>query len=168
MICSSGTAWLKGGRLKDYSAMPEDLKLVIFVSENDKVVGEEFSWKVFREATANTSRVMLRQSADTYGDTLIGDGHNQPYALDMAFDTGVRNYTAKKALRTATTDPVDYNGYWRVFDSLLECSRNGQHCETALCGCPQQAELGFWSDGTPIKPLEVIVPDSLKVLEDYP
>ncbi|MBR9922088.1 MAG: hypothetical protein GYB31_14710 [Bacteroidetes bacterium] len=162
MICSSGTGWLKGGRLKDYGDMPNDLKLVVFVSENDGVVGDEFSLKVFEEARQTESRIMLRQSADPYGTPGIKDGHNQPYALDQSFDTGVRNYTAKKALRIARIDPVDFNGYWKVFDALMDCVHEGQKCKTALCGCESQTALGFWSDGTPIKALEAVVPEYLE------
>lgn len=158
MICSSGTAMFKGGLLEDYSSMPADLKLIIFVSENDGVVGDEFSLKVFEEATMTLNRVLLRQYSDDYGDVPIKDGHRQPYALDTTFDTGVRNYTARKALRVSTLDPVDYNGYWKVFDSLLDCIRMEENCHTALCGCSDQAHLGYWSDGTQIKPLEIEKP----------
>ncbi|MCB0706299.1 MAG: hypothetical protein KDC34_13365 [Saprospiraceae bacterium] len=158
MICSSGTSWLKGGRLENYGDMPADVNLVIFVSENDGVVGEDFSRKVFDEAVNTPSRIMLIQSADSHGDQAILDGHNQPYALDEAFDSGVRNYTAKKALRIASIDPVDYNGYWKVFDTLVSCTRSGEFCHEAFCACPDQIELGNWSDGTPIKELEAILP----------
>lgn len=158
MICSSGTGWLRGGQLKDYSGIPEDLKLVIFISDNDLVTGDEFSWRIFNEAVNTPNRLVLRQSADYYSSPGLNDGHNQTYALDQAFDSGVRNYTAKKALRISTIDPVDYNGYWKVFDALLRCTRSGKFCEEALCGCPTQTDLGNWSDGQPLNGLEATLP----------
>ena len=162
MIVSSGTSFMSGGRLKDYSDMPEDLKLVIFVSDRDAVVGDEFSLKVFEEATATEQRILLRQYADDYGTEALQDGHNEPYAIDMEFDTGIRNYTARKVLRKGTLDPIDYNGYWKVLDALLNCVRLAGHCDTALCGCALQTDLGNWSDGTPIRPLEVVLPEEGK------
>ncbi len=158
MLCSPGTGRFKGGRLESYAGMPAGISMLITVSEADRVVGEEFGLKVFGEATQVQHRNLLRQFADAHGEPPIEAHHNQPYSLDTAFDTGVRNYSAKKALRISTIDAVDYNGYWKLFDALLDCDRKGTFCNFAFGGTPEQTSLGLWSDGVPLRPLEAVLP----------
>ena len=53
---------------------------------------------------------------------------------------------------------MDYNGYWKLFDALQDCTLNEENCNIAFGDTPEQRSLGNWSDGTPIKPLEVTIP----------
>ncbi len=159
MLCSPGTGRFKGGRLESYAEMPADISMLITVSEDDWVVGDEFALKVFEEATQTPQRNLLRQFADAHGEPPLKAHHNQPYSLDTAFDTGVRNYTAKKALRVSTLDAVDYYGYWKLFDAMLACNRQGTFCNYAFGNTPEQTFLGAWSDGVPIRPLEATLPE---------
>lgn len=158
MLCSPGTGKLNGGRLESYAEMPANISLLITVSEDDWVVGDEFALKVFNEATGVQQRNLLRQFADAHGEPPIEAHHNQPYSLDTAFDSGVRNYSAKKALRISTIDAVDYYGYWKLFDAMLACNRQGELCNYAFGGTPEQTSLGLWSDSVPVKPLEATLP----------
>ena len=159
MLCSPGTGKLKGGRLDSYDAMPAHLSLLITVSQDDWVVGDEFALKVFREATNVQQRNLLRQFPDPHGEPAIEAHHNQTYSLDTAFDNGVRNYSAKKALRISTVDVVDFNGYWKLFDAMLACNRQDSLCNFAFGGTPEQTSLGVWSDGVPVRALEVTLPE---------
>jgi alpha-beta hydrolase superfamily lysophospholipase len=158
LLCSPGTGALRGGRLDSYAAMPEDVSLLIVVSQNDRVTGDEFGIKVFDEATHAAKRNLLRQYADSYGTPPLKAHHNQAYSVDKDFDTGTRNFTSNRALRISTVDAMDYFGYWKLCDALLECTRNGGHCDVAFGGTEKQTSLGMWSDGTPVKPLEVTLP----------
>jgi hypothetical protein len=157
MLCSPGTGKLKGGRLESYAAMPADLHLLIHVNNDDYVVGDEFALKVFNEAIDTPNRNLLRQFEDPHGTPPLEAHHNQTYSLDTEFDSGVRNFTANRALRISTEDAVDYYGYWKLFDALLDCSRKGQNCQYAFGGTAEQTSLGSWSDGTPIKPMEAML-----------
>ncbi len=159
MLCSPGTGRLNGGRLESYAEMPDNLHLLILTNDNDWVVGDEFALKVFKEATSVKQRNLLRQFADDHGEPPLAADHNQSYSLDTLFDSGVHNYTAKRALRISTEDAVDYNGYWKLLDAVLDCRRYGTNCHYAYGGTPEQTSLGYWSDGTPIRPLEVTLPD---------
>ncbi len=159
LLCSPGTGPLSGGRLKSYKDIPADFKLLIVVSESDPIVGDEFGLKVFQTATEVVQRNLLRQFPDDHGWPGISAGHNEPYGLDEQFDTGVRNYSANKALRVGRVNPIDYSGYWKLADALLECTRSGEYCEMAFGDTPAQSSLGMWSDGTPIKKLEVLLPN---------
>jgi acetyl esterase/lipase len=158
MLCSPGTGRFKGGRLDSYAAMPEDLLLLILTSEDDWVVGDEFALKIFNEATNVRRRNLLRQFADPHGVPPLEATHNETYCLDTDFDCGKRNYTSSKALRVSKLDAVDYYGYWKLFDALLDCNRSGSHCDFAFGGNENQTSLGTWSDGTPVRSLKATLP----------
>ncbi len=158
LLCSPGTGPLSGGRLKTYAEMPSDIKLLIMGSQEDPVVGDEFGIKVYKTATGVSQRNLLRQFADRRTGEGLSAGHNESYSVDTAFDSGMRNFTTKRALRISKVNPIDYYGYWKLGDALLDCSRHGTHCEFAFGDTPQQRALGTWSDGQPVRELEVVVP----------
>jgi acetyl esterase/lipase len=160
MLCSPGSGRLSGGVLESYEAMPPDILLLIMVSVNDRVVGEEFGRRVFAEAIHTPNRNLLVQYPDERGEEqFVTAGHNESYAPDLAFDTGMRNVTAKRALRIGRVDAIDWFGYWKLFDALLACSREGAFCDTALGDTPEQCSLGCWINGEPIRPLDIFTPE---------
>ncbi len=159
LLCSPGTGMLKAGRLESYAAMPADVHLLVMVSEHDKIVGDEFGKKLFAEAVEVPQRNFLRQFPDAHGEPQLTAEHNESYSLDTLYDCGVRNFTSKRALRVSTEDAVDYYGYWKLLDALLDCNRSGTNCEFAFGNTPQQSSLGNWSDGTPVRALEVTLPE---------
>ncbi|MCB0643768.1 MAG: alpha/beta fold hydrolase [Phaeodactylibacter sp.] len=158
MMCSPGTSWMDGGRLESYAGMPENLLLLGVVSQDDEVTADEFAIKVFNEAVHVEKRRLLRQYADHHGTPGLTAGHNLTYSVDLDLDAGFRNYTSRRALRISTLDPMDYNGYWKWFDALLDCSRSGEHCDWVYGDHPEVTSLGNWTDGTPIRPMELAVP----------
>lgn len=152
-LCAPGTGPFKAGRLNTYASMPEDVKLLVMVNENDYIVGDEMGIKIFETATNTPYRNLIRQHIDNKNG--ISAGHNETYCVDEAFDSGHHNYTAKKALRITKTNAVDYYGYWKLFDAVIDCSRNGQNCEYAFGDTNQQRNLGIVAGGK-LKELEVI------------
>ena len=155
-LCAPGSGKFKGGRLDDYSGMPGGIKLLMVVNENDWVVGDEFAVKLFEECKHLQYCNLLRQRGDDYGSPAIQAHHNQTYALDSAFDSGVRNYTSKRALKIGRTDAVDYYCYWKLCDALLNFTRTGLNEQVAFGGTPEQLYMGQWSDGTLVEPLEFV------------
>ena len=166
MTVSAGTAWMKGGRFENYRAMPTDTKLVLVVSNDDKTTGDEFSQLVFETAIHSPQRVLLRQYADRSDKPAITAGHNQAYCVDRAFDSGVRNFTAIKALQISETNAVDYHVYWRLFDQLLRCTRQASAGDLLFTRNPDLSYAGSWSDGTPIRALDVVLPTDTTT-DDY-
>lgn len=162
LLCAPGTGPLTGGRMRSYKKMPADTKLVIVVSNDDEVVGKKMAKRIFRTAIQVPDRNLLYLSKDTYGEPAIKANHNQSYSLDLDFDTGKRNFTAKRALRISRLDAVDYGVYWKLLDAMIDCIRTGDHCEMAVGGGPLQIAIGQWSDGTAIQPLEVVLPSQLQ------
>ena len=157
LLCSPGTGPFNGGRLKSYEAMPADTKLVVMAGEGDWVVGDKFARLVFETATNTPERNLLYQYRDPRG---IGAGHSQSYSVDLAFVTGRRNPTIRRALRRGGPNAVDYYGYWKILDGLIRCLESGHFCRYALGDTLEQRLLGFWNDGRPVEPLEVILPEN--------
>ncbi|MFK8103790.1 MAG: hypothetical protein AB8G15_14745 [Saprospiraceae bacterium] len=159
MMVSPGSGPFRGGRLDSYEGLDEDLKLLIMVSDNDHIVGDSFGELVFASAKQVKQRNFIRQYADDHGKPKVSAGHNESYSLYTNFDSGLHNITAKRAKRKSKLDAVDYYGYWKLFDGLLNCTRSGSDCEFAFGNTPEQISLGNWSDGQAVRPLEVILPE---------
>ena len=152
-LCAPGTGPFKAGKLDNYASIPKSVKLLIMVNENDYIVGDEMGVKIFETATNTPQRNLIRQHIDTANG--ISAGHNEPYSVDEDFDSGHHNYTTKKALRISRLNAVDYYGYWKLFDALIDCSWEGKNCEYAFGDTPQQRSLGKVAEGTILKELEI-------------
>ena len=159
LLCAPGTGPLNGARLESYAAMPADTRLLVLVSVNDHVVGETMGRLIFETAVNTPHRNFIRQHPDEHGEPAISSGHNESYALDSAFDAGIHNMSYHRALGVARNDAVDYYGYWKLLDALMQCVRSNEYCDTAFGNTPAQRSLGEWSDGQPVRELEVILPD---------
>lgn len=158
LLAQPGSGPLTGARLETYAGMPADLDLLVIVGEDDYVVGYEFGKLVFETAIHTPNRNFIMHRRDTDGQRWIQASHAEPYAYDLDFDTGVRNYTALRVLQVGRLDEVDFNCYWKLGDALLEHTRHGRWSEVAFGNSPTQRYLGQWADGSPIRPLEVFLP----------
>ena len=162
-LCAPGTGPFKAGILESYTDMPKDLNLLILLHENDYVVGDKLGVKIFETATNTPNRNLIRQSAD--GANGISAGHNESYAVDTTFDSGVRNFTAKRALRISQTNAVDYYGYWKLFDALIDCTRTGKSRAIAFGNTPAQRSLGQLEEKTLLE-LSVEIPPTSQLLSE--
>ncbi|MFK7809904.1 MAG: alpha/beta hydrolase [Saprospiraceae bacterium] len=161
LLCSPGSGPFKGGVLDDYSGIPSVTKLVSMVSENDNIVGDKLGILIFESAINTPNRNLIRQYTDDHSsEHSILAGHNECYSIDEDLDTGIRNATARRALRISELNTLDYNGYWKIFDALLDCNETGEHCEMALGNTAEQRSLGTWSDGEVVRELEVFLPEN--------
>ncbi|MCB9267301.1 MAG: hypothetical protein H6558_19945 [Lewinellaceae bacterium] len=158
MLASPGTGPLNGALLESYEDMPEDVSLLVMVSVNDHVVGEELGRTIFETATHTPHRNLIIQHPDEYGDPAISAGHNESYALDADFDGGIYNLSYRRAIGIAKLDATDYYGYWKLLDALMDCVRRGENCEVAFGNTEAQRNMGCWSDGQKVRELEVEVP----------
>ncbi len=157
MLVSPGTAYLKKGRLESYDGIPKETKVLIIVSNDDKTTRDEFGILVYETAVNTPNRVLYRQFADAYAPAPITAGHNESYSVDLDFDAGFRNYTAKRALRISQENALDYNGYWRLFDALIACQRRGENCNFAFG--KEGFDLGEKENGERLGVFGVSVPE---------
>lgn len=158
MLCQPGTGPLKGGRLESYEGFPADIPLLIITGEYDSTVGDEFANLVFQTAIHTPERNLVRHFQDFHGLPSITASHHECYSIDTLFDNGLRNFSANRALERSKLDVIDYLCYWKLGDALLDCAFYNKNCAIALGGTSSQCDLGKWSDGTPVKPLEVLLP----------
>lgn len=159
LLCQPGTGPLQGGRLESYEDFPTDIPLLIITGENDATVGYEFAQLVFQTATRTPLRNLITHRSDAFSSPPVTASHHECYSIDFAFDSGLRNFSATRALERSKLDVIDYRCYWKLGDALLSCAFDGTYCEYALGGTEWQTSLGEWSDGTPVKPLKVQLPD---------
>ncbi|MCB0525159.1 MAG: alpha/beta fold hydrolase [Saprospiraceae bacterium] len=165
LLAEPGSGPFKGARLENYAGLPSDMNLEIVVGEDDYVVGSEFGRLVFETAVNTPRRNLVLQRRDTSGHKRwVLATHSEPYAYDLDFDTGLRNYTAQRVLLTSRLNEVDFFCYWKFSDALIDYSRKGI-CEEYVFGdTPEQRFLGYWPDGRPIKEMKVFTPEYLEEL----
>jgi hypothetical protein len=52
-------------------------------------------------------------------------------------------------------DALDWYGFWKLGDALRDCGFLGTACSTALGNTAAQRDMGTWSDGVAVVPLQV-------------
>ena len=117
MICNAGSGPFKAGVLDNYDKV--EANLIMLTSQYDTTVGSKFTKRVERLTTKKLNKIYLHQRSFTENDFKLTAHHNEPYALDIDFDSEVRNFTVKKAFRVARTNEIDIGGYWKLFDELM-------------------------------------------------
>jgi pimeloyl-ACP methyl ester carboxylesterase len=160
LLCEPGSGPFTGARLPGYKDLQSDCKLLVVIGEHDDVVGDGFGRLVFETAVNTPARNFLVQRSDTSAQRDIRASHAEPYCLDMAFDNGARNYTAKSVLRRSRLDAVDYFCYWKLADALIAFTRNNIYGEVAFGNTPEQRFMGCSADGCAIRELDVELPVS--------
>ena len=144
-------------RIPNYNIMPADMKMQIVVGQNDAIVGNTFG-RFLMDSTINVNtshKNYIKLKPDNHGSPAIAADHSDPMSKLDAFDSGVTNALIIGSLFTLATDAADYFCFWKLFDALLSCTFYNQDCEYAFGDTPQQKNMGSWSDGTPLTPLEV-------------
>lgn len=155
-LCSPGTGPFSGGRLDDYGGMPADIKMVMVINADDHIVSPEFQAMLFETADQVKEKQFFLQKPDFYGTYRITATHSECYAIDLDFDSGHRTPSAYRALGMGQPDVIDYNVYWRIADGLLQDLQQA-HQESTLFGKGTDLlDIGNWSDGTPIVPLQKV------------
>ncbi|RLD21048.1 MAG: hypothetical protein DRI69_05015 [Bacteroidetes bacterium] len=153
-LCEPGSGPLTGAVLDSYQAIDKDLMLIIIVGDEDHTVGQKLGVIVYETAVQTDHRMLFWQFADENGDERIEASHYEPYAFDSRFDVGIENFTIKRAEKVSMLNQVDYHGYWQIFDTHQERANNGNRMIEAEL-IEQLSNLGTWSDGTPVKAMEL-------------
>lgn len=152
--------------MNDYSSFPSDVKYLILIGENDAIVGTGPGTTIFNQ-TANvptSHKNLIHHYADTHGNPDIGSTHGEPGAGDNTYDNGETNLFITFAPAT-TPDAFDWYCTWKLQDALMDCALNNQNCEYAFGDTPEQHGMGNWSDGIPVRILEV-TPDATTSVND--
>lgn len=146
---------IEGILLPDYSAFPSDIKYLVAVGDNDAIVGTATGEFLFANTTGvpTSHKNLVKHFADNHGSPAITATHNEPVGNDNYFDNGENNVTI--IFTTGVEDAVEYYCYWKLQDALMDCALNNQNCDVAFGDTPQQRNMGKWSDGTDVVPLQI-------------
>jgi len=165
-------------QLDDLSLIYKDTLLLAIAGDRDRIVKDSDAKRIFKE-----SRSIL--SANKNYILMVSDEHGYPQMIashlaPLAFNDEYSDRTAggpllqwfgermEKRRLKAKNDPddptnaringidvLDYYGTWKLFDALTDAAFYGHNREYALGNTPQQRFMGKWSDGTPVKELQV-------------
>lgn len=122
----------------ELGAIAPDTKMLVLAGDNDNVVGETGSSKIWEstgQVRAENKNYLL----------VITDNHGKP-ALRADHGMATRN----------PPNAHNFYGLWKLFDALQSCSFDNKDCKYALGNTPEQRNLGQWSNGTPVVELKVL------------
>jgi hypothetical protein len=150
--------------LEDLSAVPAETLLLSVAGDVDIVALDIDAKRIFHEATQvpveNKDFVLVR--TDTYGSPDLNADHFAPASpgwLGPGTGRATRIVTRGSLRPIPETggigDALDFYGFWKLFDALMDAAFLGTNREYALGNTPQQRHMGFWSGGRPVRPLQI-------------
>lgn len=159
--------------LLDLSGLPAETLALLVAGDADERVGDVAARAIRAELDymphENVELVIVRSDghlgffldADHYSPLAVAPGFPPDSSLpsDVGTDAAPAGWFAlfreERAAERYTPDALDYFGYWKLLDGLLDASFRGENRDYALGGTPQQLFMGTYSDGTPVTTLEV-------------
>ncbi len=153
--------------LENLAEIPASTLLITLAGDADDRAGDADARLIFQRATSvapvNRNFVLLR--SDSRGTPALRATHSAPAAPDASYDNGEAPPSPRLRRRGRRSMPqperavnaLDYYGTWKLFDALCDAAFSGKNREYALGNTPQQRYMGKWSDGVPVRELEVTV-----------
>ena len=137
-----------GPVLENLTNIPPNTLLLTMAGDQDNWVGDHDARMIIRNTLQipQENKDFVMMITDKYGYPPITADHFFPLASSIV----VGNYNL-----ILLTNAQDYYGTWKLFDGLYDAAFYGQNREYALGNTTQQRLMGFWSDGTKIKELNV-------------
>ncbi len=156
LLACPGYGTYPGGQLSSYSAMDSSIFVLDIFENTDNVVDSTFALQVFNQTTLipYTHKNLVIHFADSTGTPAVVSSHGQAPCIDSTMTNGDNGVVMLQA-SYAFTDVTDFYCYWKLFDALEDCALTGGGCNTAFGDTYPQKFMGLWSNGTPIRPLEV-------------
>ncbi len=154
---SDGSDIIPGGMFETdaLSSVPNTL-LVAIVGSEDTLAGSAFSEKAIKNSTkipaANKNMIVLH--SDDYGSPALKADHIAALAPELPSGDALTDISME--LWGAKIDAMDYYGFWKPTDGLIETAFGDSTMRKyALGNTPELRYMGEWSDGKPVKELEV-------------
>ena len=117
--------------MEDCEKFPAALKLIVMVGDADGLAGEGCARTIWRSTKHVSDRAFVTLRSDDHGLPTLKADHLSPISWSRA-----------------ATDALDWLGYWRTFDVLMDATFSGKPLTV-------DASMGAWSDGTPVTPMKV-------------
>ncbi len=134
MSVQPGQGSVRGPKLvpmRDAGTIPADTKLLVMIGDADGMVGSACARTIWRGTKHVSDRAFITMQSDAHGSPPLNANHLAPISWNRA-----------------AIDALDWLGFWRTFDSLMDAAFSGKPLAV-------EANMGTWSDGTPVKPLKV-------------
>lgn len=156
--------------LGDLSTLPVDTVVEIVTGDQDDMAGDSGA-KAIRSALSGAPgrrveilamrserRSRPKLEADHFAPLGVASGF--PPANIVGGDMDQAGGPLRESMREHRQnrydlDALDYFGFWKVGDALLDATFRGQNLEFAFGDTPQQRFMGTLSDGTPVAPMMV-------------
>jgi len=175
---SQGPRW-RQVPLEPLSGIPPGTLLLALCGDEDERVGCDDARRIYSESTqvegADKNLLLLR--SDRHGSPPLLANHAAPSAprFDPRYppsDSGswlLQRVQERQRRRQAEgrastnhnaldTDALDWYGPWKLFDALCDAAFAGRNRAWALGGTRAQLSMGNWSDGTPVRPMQLLAP----------
>jgi len=107
------------------------VKLIIMVGDADGLVGTGCARIIWRDTKQVRDRAFVTLCSDAHGTPSLRADHLSPISWTRP-----------------ATDALDWLGYWRTFDALMDAAFSGKPLAV-------DPSMGAWSDGTPVTPMKV-------------
>jgi hypothetical protein len=145
-----------GGQLGSYNAMDSSIHVLDIFEHDDTVVDSTFALQVFNQTTAvpYAHKNLVIHFADATGTPAVTSTHGESSCIDSSYSNGDNGVVMTQA-SYAYTNVTDFYCYWKLCDALEDCAFNGTGCGTAFGDTYPQKYMGLWSNGTPVRPLQV-------------
>jgi pimeloyl-ACP methyl ester carboxylesterase len=156
LMACPGYGTYPGGQLSSYSTMDSSIYVIDIFENNDNVVDSTFALQVFNQTTAvpYAHKNLVIHFADSLGTPPVVSSHGQASCIDSSLTNGDNGVVMTQA-SYAYTDVTDFYCYWKLFDALEDCALHHTGCTVAFGDTYAQKNMGSWSNGTPVRPLEV-------------
>ena len=138
--CGSDTGI--GVALPTASVFPKDLSVSVVVGNDDTLVGEAAArtiWGLMAEKAAQ-QKAYVRIMTDRHGTPPLVADHQIPLTRSPG-----------------TLNALDWNGTWRLLDLQMMCAEGDAPCDSVF-GSDEVGPMGVWSDGQPVRALELEAP----------
>jgi acetyl esterase/lipase len=131
---------------EELPSLPAGAKAIVLAFRDDFDIGPVEPTLVWQTLTSlpPEDRDFVTMSSDFHGTPPIQAYHLTPHAVELDAE-----------VQYGELDAADYYGVWKLADALFGCVFAGTWCEYALGDTPEQRFMGVWSDGVPVKELEV-------------
>jgi len=165
-------------KLADLSLIGKDTLLLAIAGDRDRLVKDVDAKRIFNESTnvLPENRNYILMKSDDHGSPPLVANHLAPVATNPRYsDPTVKaglalwflermekrrlqsssNPAGDEDVNSRTIDALDFYGTWKLFDGLSDAAFYGRHREYALGNTPEQRFMGKWSDGVPVRELQV-------------
>ena len=156
--------------VEDLSGLPADAVVEIMTGDKDTVAGDSGA-KAIRDALSITPgrRVeLIRMRSEDRSRPKLVANHFAPLGVADGFPPAnivggdaempggpLRDWLRENRQNRYDLDALDYFGFWKVGDALLDSVFRSQNLEFGFGNTDQQRFMGTLSDGTPVTPLVV-------------